>query len=650
MARQKSVCLKWTVVLLIFTICPSVYSRPQDTSAISSSTNSVLTDNATENPLRYRYKNNYISLDYKLPIVIGVRSSINTTNIGNTDLSLNENKTRLFSNLKEKVSRSNNRTSRLTRKRVQNVKLNNQNKISSIRKVDNDISKEEQIITLASKRPTIKKVITKWTDKTKYEDLPLSYETSTSTEIGDDMTFASSSNIDDDDFQSTVNIVDQVTISPKRHQSQSSKRVHVMKKSNTKKHYRPNPNYSEESTIHSNKVHVLQYPIQNMRPTYIFTTPMPTPIITNVGNPKPWHHNVQTANRRPTQKPIRVTKPSKNQYNNYHNSVNNYPQYIHDNFEVTTFQPSPAYTERIVIRPEEYSASSDDCPTIYLTLNNTFQGQGKEACPDLNIAVNTNVINKNVVLESEEEDAESIFPDNFGLPLGDDSAGEESPGDYFGADSEENQEAEQQSASVEEAEFSNYNAANANIESESAEPGAFGSPSSALSHKPGRPGSLDDDIFSFSSVVDFFKPAINAMSWLAAISPFSFGILSFVLTPIALLLAGYSGVAALFAPLGLAREAPEEIYIHRPKWEWDHEYKTWHLNSFPDNRRWVSTERLSRNSKEENIITNTVKPTLFYKIKEWMKIVTKRLRNENKNLVLNSHKSKRKKRDTWSIH
>lgn len=655
MTRRKSVCLKWTLVLLVVTF-PSVYPRPQDTSTvINSSTNSVTIDNATENTLRYRFRHSNMSLGYKLPIVIGVKNLHNNTNIDNQYLSFDKNSNTSLAgffvlNSNNKQNLLNNRTSRVTRKRVQSNKTNGRKKIRPIKKVDDEFRNKEQIITLSSKRPTIKKVITKWTDQTRYEDLPLSYETSTSTEFGDDIEFTSSLNVDDEDFTNTKNIIEQVTVGPKRQQSQSSKKVYNKNKPNSKKNYRPKPDYSEENTVHSNKVHIIEYPFPNIRPAYIFSTPMPTPIITNVGNPKPWHHNVQTANRRPTQKPIRITKPTKNQYNNYHNSVNNYPQYSNNNFEVTTFQPSPVYTERIVIRPEEYSASSDDCPTIYLTLNNTFQGQGKEACPDLNIAVNTNVINKNVVVESEEEDAESIFPGTFGLPLGDDSAAEESPSDYFGADSEENQEEEAQSASVEETEFSNYNAANANIQSESAEPGGFGSPSSALSaHKPGRPGHHDDDTFSFSGLVDFFKPALNAMSWLAAISPFSFSIFSLFLTPLALLLAGYSGVAALFAPLGLAREAPEEIHIHRPKWEWDHEYKTWHLNSFPDNRRWIPTDSLPRNSNEQNIIESPFKPTMFFKIKEWMKALTKRLRDKNKTSVEERRKNKRKKRETWTI-
>ncbi|XP_049875325.1 uncharacterized protein LOC126373285 [Pectinophora gossypiella] len=54
MARRKSVCAKWTLVVFVVIFCQFVHSRPQDSSVpvISSTTNSVQTDKATESSIR----------------------------------------------------------------------------------------------------------------------------------------------------------------------------------------------------------------------------------------------------------------------------------------------------------------------------------------------------------------------------------------------------------------------------------------------------------------------------------------------------------------------------------------------------------------------------------------------------------------------
>lgn len=659
--RRKSVCLKWTLVLFVVVVCPLVHSRPQEasTSTISSSTNSVQTDIATENPIRYRFRHS--NLDFVVnnsPIVIDFVNNKNSNFSSNHfEASVNVSKDpKLFYTVqssKNKLSNSSSRQSRLIRKIYSNTN-GIINKIRPNRKNDQK-PLNDKIITISNRNPIIRKVITKWTDNTKYDDIAQSYETPTSLENDDSMAFTTSGSIEED--ASTEIITDKSTVAKVRPFSHYPNKF--FNKLDSTKYYNTPPSSEETVMVHSNKVHIMEYPFLNVRPAYIYTTPTPTPIITNVGNPKPWPQKLQTVHRRPTtQRPVRVTKPLKNQYN-YHNSVHNYPQSSVDNFEVTTFQPS--YTERIVIRPEEYSAPSQDCPTIFLTLNNTFQGQGKEACPDLNIAVNTNVVNKNVVVESEEEDAESIFPGGFGLTSDnsandseDDDSGDATPlTDFFDSDENENQI---ESASIEATEFSNYNANNANaaIQADPGESGGYGGhkPSSALSHKPGRPGhNNDDDVFSISGVLSYFKPALNAMSWLAAINPLSFGIVSFLLTPLAIVIAGYSGMAAVLAPLGinLAREAPKVVHVYRPHWEWDHHHKTWQMNSFPNNRRWKP--RLPRHSQENNDFhnSNSIRPTLFFKIKQFMKELTNKLKDQNKKRSSNQNrKSKRRRRNIWS--
>lgn len=653
--RRKSVCLKWTLVLFVVLVCPLVYSRPQEapTSTVSSSTNNVQTNIATENPIRYRFRHNNLDLVvHNSPIVIDSVSNKNSTFSSNRfEASVNASKNpKLFYTVqpsKNMLTNLSSRQSRLIRRIYSNTN-DIIKKMRPNRKTDQKPTHDNRF-SVSNRKPIIRKVITKWTDSTKYDDITQSYETPTSVDTDDSMAFTTAGSIEEDEI-----ITDTSTAAKIRPFSHYPNKFFNKLESNK---YYNTPQSSEETVmVQSNKVHIMEYPFPSVRPSYIYTTPTPTPIITNVGNPKPWPQKLQTVHRRPTtQRPVRVTQPLKNQYN-YHNSVHNYPPSSVDNFEVTTFQPS--YTERIVIRPEEYSAPSQDCPTIFLTLNNTFQGQGKEACPDLNIAVNTNVVNKNVVVESEEEDAESFFPGGFGLPSdnsandsGDDDSGDATPlADYF--DSEEN-ENQAESASIEATEFSNYNANNANaaIQAESGEPAGYGNkPSSALSYKPGRPGNNnDDDVFTFSGVLSYFKPAINAMSWLAAINPLSFGIVSFLLTPLAIVIAGYSGMAALLAPLGinLAREAPKVVHVYRPHWEWDHHHKTWQLNSFPNNRKWKP--RLPRHSQENKdyYSNNSIKPTLFFKIKQFLKEITNNL-NEQENKRSSNRKSKGRRRNIWS--
>ncbi|XP_068631527.1 mucin-4-like [Battus philenor] len=297
-------------------------------------------------------------------------------------------------------------------------------------------------------------------------------ETPTENPISNEKSDSSDDKINDNEYGSREDTSSEISELSKINHPKVTKKVY----------YKPRP-HSEHYPTNPPNIQYIDNIYTPTRPTYVFTTPTPTPIITNVGYPPPWpqqnYHVIQPVTT--TQRPIRVTKPANDHYN-YHNNVNNYPQYPVNNFEVTTFQPTSAYTDRIIIRPEEYSASPDDCPTIYLSLNNTFQGQGKEACPDLNIAVNTNVINKNVVIESEE-DTDNSFVGAFGVPLMDDSESGDNNNDYSeSADDEE----ENESASIEGAAMTNYNA---NTAQESAEPGNFASPSSALStvSTPGRP-------------------------------------------------------------------------------------------------------------------------------------------------------------------
>lgn len=598
--RRKSAYLNWTLVLLVIVLCPSVYTRPQDTS-------SVKTEIATESSIRYSYRNDNLSLSY-VPLVINFVQNSSNKNVN--ELLLNHS----------------NRTNKMIKGIASNIpkhKINRNSFSSNIKPAK--VKLPELSVSYEKRRPNIKKVLTKWKDETKYEDLNFSHETTTSSEERDPLT--------------TVNIVH--TTSTESLKSSIQKQYYP----STYNNYRPNfqPQYSEETQLYSTNIQIVDS--HTPRPSYLYTKrPSPTPIITNVGYPTPWQQNSQIYRKTTTRKPVLVTNPFN--HNNY-NSIHNYGE-----FEVTTFQPTSAYTDRIVIRPEEYSGSPDECPTIYLTLNNTFQGQAKEACPDLNIAVNTNVINKNVVIDSEEEEPESLFPGAFGLPIGDEDESnaddsnpdldESSANDYFGGDTTENQAVE--SDSIEGSELSNYNAANA-IQSQYSEQGGLFSPSnhaSAIS-KPGRPNKDDDDIFSLSSLVQFFRPAISALGWLSSVNPFTIGLFPLFLAPIAFLFAG-SGIAALFSPwfLPIGREAPKVVHVYRPYWHWDDKIKTWHLHSFPDNR---NGQYSARSSKEEE--SGSVKQTFFYKLKEVMKITTNILRERNKSG--NSRKSRRRKRDIWSL-
>lgn len=598
MTRRKSAYIEWTLVLLVLVLCPSVNTRPQDTSSVQS-------EITTESVIRYSYRNDSSSSSNALPLILNYFAQNSS-----------------IKHVVQHLVSNSNRTSRLIKGIASNTPMHKllRNNYASDLKLTK-VRPPEISFSHAKRRPNIKKVLTKWKDEAKYEDLNFSYETTTS---------------DERDPITSVNFVQTDHTSTERVNYEASVKKHQPSKySNYRPHFQSQ--YSEETDVYSTNIQIVDS--YTPRPTYLHTKrPSPTPIITNVGYPKPWQQNSQIYRKTTTQKPVRVTNPLNY---NYHNSIHNYP----GEFEVTTFQPTSAYTERIVIRPEEYSGSPDECPTIYLTLNNTFQGQAKEACPDLNIAVNTNVINKNVVVESDEEETESLFPGGFEIPLGDDddsTPDESSANDYFGVDSGENQEAE--SASVEESELLNYNAGNA-IQSESSEPGGSFSPSSPVSalSKPGRPNKDDDDIFSFSSLVQFFRPAISAIGWLASVNPFTIGLFPLFLAPIAFLFAG-SGLVALFSPwfLPIGREAPEVVHVYRPYWQWDDAIKTWHLHSFPDNRNWHYS---SRSSKEDTKEGNSVKPTLFYKLKELMKMTTDILRDKNKN----KSSRKRRKREVWSI-
>nr|XP_032518387.1 uncharacterized protein LOC116770857 [Danaus plexippus plexippus] len=388
----------------------------------------------------------------------------------------------------------------------------------------------------------------------------------------------------------------------------------------------PKPTSSEEIQLHSNNFQVMgSNPYAYVtRPNYIFTTPTPTPEITNVGYPQPW------PNKRPS-RPNRPTKP-KNPYN----SIMNFSPFPDNNFDVTTFPPTSAYTDRIVIRPEEYNGSSDDCPTIFLTLNNTFQGQGKEACPDLNIAVNTNVVNKNVVIESEE-DTDTTLTDVFGLPI-EESGSEEDVPDYEG--SQENDDDVSDNASDEDLELSSYNAANSVYDTQSSESSNIVSSNSPITSvsKPGRPGA-DDDIFSLTSFIDFFRPAISAFNWLAAINPFSFTAVSFLLTPLILL---FAGISSLFAPFALsAREAPH-IHIYSPEWQLNKNYRDWQFNSHPSKNEWDQPR------KYRDLFKPGFQSAWLIKIQDIFKRITNKLKQNYKD-VNNVHRNKRTKRETWTI-
>lgn len=464
------------------------------------------------------------------------------------------------------------------------------------------------------KKPVIKKVLTKWTDNGKSQDFNYSVESLHNTELNSY-----------EQHSSTENNVNANSPSGETFHSNNLKHTLIVKN-----YHKYKPEFSTDNKIFSPNIQVLES-YATKRPFYIFTTPSPTPIITNIGNPRPWTNKIKqhisTSLKGTTVKPIRLTQrpPLKN---SYHNVFNTYTDQSPDsgNFEVSTFSPVNAYTEKIIIRPDEYSAPSDDCPTIYLTLNNTFQGQAKEACPDLNIAVNTNVLNKNVLVESEEEEEETdLFPDGFGLPLGENSESEEVAQSDYSSSNEEKPYTD--SASVEGAGFTNYNAApNANADQAALPNSGLASYSKPNKHKPNN----DDDAFSLSSLIDFFRPAMNALGWLATISPLGFSMFSILLAPVAFLLVGTTGLTALFAPWALpyARESPQEIHIYRPQWQWDDEIKTWYLQPSNSDKKKIDVintknwiHRLSRSSKEET----KSNPSWLYKLKKWMVDVSAKL-------------------------
>lgn len=615
MTRRKSVCLKWTLVLFLVLICPYVQTRPQDISS-----NSVKPEITTENLIRYRYNNYSVRFsNSKVPVVTNSVKKFSMVNFEPVSQTKNNN-IRIFNSLTDptNASKYSNRTSH----QIKSVDIRDmsKNKNNIQRRLKPTIATNDKtrvpLINGDRHKGAIRKVITKWNDKTKFEDLNFSYDTSTSGEIGHTIGHSH-------EYTSTETTKD-IPVSKKRPPSKYFTAV-----------YKPQNEYSEEDQMYSSNVQILdKNPSQS---TYMYTKrPSPTPEITNVGYPKPWH---TSKTKKPnTQKPVQVTRPLNY---NYHNSIQNHG----GNYEVSTFQPASAYTEKIVIRPEEYSGSNYDCPTIYLTLNNTFQGQAKEACPDLNIAVNTNVVNKNNVIESEEEDdTDSLFPNIFSSPVDESESGDIAGNDYFGSP----EQVQDESASVEGTELANYHAANA-IQSESAEPGGLFSPSSPISalSKPGRPHKDDDDIFS--SLVQFFRPVINVLGWLTSVNPLTIGLFPLILAPIGLLFAG-SGLTALFTPwfLPLGREAPKIIHIYRPYWHWDDTIKTWHLHSFPENRKWKPS--LPRSSDEEDIFS--VKPSLVQKFKSWLHTITGTLKERYQNKTFASgvnRKNKRKKREIWAM-
>ncbi|XP_062529773.1 uncharacterized protein LOC101738605 [Bombyx mori] len=585
MTRRKIVCGKGTIVLFLIVFTPYVLTRPHDEQSVDNS------QTETSQNIRYRFKNNIDTFSPNLPIVITYLNGTTANSFNATESVTSE----LI-----KVDRE----GRVVKKRKPNTKNNAKRKVNSKNKIDND--KEGK----PARKSTIRKVITKWNDETKYEALEFPPESITNDKLYDKVHFT---HFNDGSTKSDDN---------------NAKRYPYGQTHST--YYRPIPEYSEETQVYSNNVHILDYPYN--RPSYIHTTPpSPTPIITNVGYPKPWPQIPQVT-RKTTRKPAPVTEPVKDY--NYHNIVhNNYP-----NFEVTTFEPSNAYTEKIVIRPDEYNASPDECPTIFLTLNNTFQGQAKEACPDLNIAVNTNVINKNVVIDSDEEDdSDSILP-ALGIPLDDDSLNDDSStGDYFQSE----EQVQGDSASVEGTALANYNTANSAVQSQLSEPISLGSPTSPLSalSKPGRPNKDDDDLFGFSSLLTFFRPAVSALGWLTSLNPILFGLFPLLLTPIAFFFAG-SGVASFFSTwfLPYGREAPKVVHLYKPELYWHDRMEKWQSHEFPTNRRVGS--RL-RNGEVEN--REGGKVNMISRMKQWMRLATEKIRELDKNQELSSnHKSKRK--------
>lgn len=634
MTRRKSVCLKWTIVLLVVLVCPSVYSRPQEVPAITA--NREHEEKTTSTPIRYRHSNLSLNSFKLVPILITFenktisrsnKKKISNNLYNNSNNALNLSIFLSSSNSKEVEALTNEtafseRLGRLINFSTRGVQ--NKKRFKPITK-----SNQEDLLVQDQRKSTIRKVITKWQDKTKFDDFIFSDEiTSSPDKTHNEINFNNHSN--------DSNVESSEDINSKRYNRPPSDMYY-------NGHNRPRPQYSQESHTYSSNIQVVDsnshphiqviehYP-RPTRPVYVHSIPTPTPIITNVGYPKPWTQNVR---RTTTQKP----RPNYE----YHHNVNHHG----GNYEVTTFQPTNSYTDRIIIRPEEYSPYPEDCPTIYLTLNNTFQGEGKEACPDLNIAVNTNVVNKNVVIESDEE-SEGLFP-GFGLGLDEDSvlnvgdnSGTDSSKDEDYSESDENTD-QNDSASIEGTELANYHSANSPIQSQSSEAGGYGAATSPLSAitKPSS-GGEDDDIFSFSSLIDFFRPALNAFSWL--VTPLSFGLLPLLLAPLGLLFAG-TGAAALFSPwfLPVGREAPKVIQVYKPEWRWDDKLKTWHLNSFPSNRRVVpAIGRASTESKQANGIL-----PLFTRFKQWVVNLTNKIK-ENNQIQSNERRVKRKNRETWT--
>ncbi|CAB3240790.1 unnamed protein product [Arctia plantaginis] len=632
MTRRKSVCLKWTLVLLVVLVCPSVYTRPQEVPAITA--NSENEEKTTSTPIRYRHSNLSLNSFKLVPIVI---TFVNKTINRNNKKSVSHN---VFNDSHNALDLS----ILLSTNATKEVEINNETALSRLGRFINFSSRgiqnkkrpkpvtnrnQDDYFSQNQKKPTIRTVITKWRDKTKFDDLIFSSEITSSPE-------QTHSEMNLNNYNNDTNIEGSEEINSKRYNRPPSDMYY-------NGHNKPGPQYSQESHMYSNNIQVVDsnshphiqvmehYP-RPTRPVYVHSIPTPTPIITNVGYPKPWTQNVR---RTTTQKP----RPNYE----YHHNVNHHG----GNYEVTTFEPTNSYTDRIVIRPEQYSPYPEDCPTIYLTLNNTFQGEGKEACPDLNIAVNTNVVNKNVVIESDEE-GEGFFP-GFGLGLdedsilnGGDNSGTDSSKDEDYSESDENTE-QNDSASIEGTELANYHSANSPIQSQSSEAGGFGAATSPISAitKPSS-GGEDDDIFSFSSLIDFFRPALNAFSWL--VTPLSLGLFPLLLAPLGLLFAG-TGVAALFSPwfLPVGREAPKVIQVYKPEWRWDDKLKTWHLNSFPSNRRVVpETGRESTETKEINGIL-----PLFRRLKQWIINFTNKIK-ENNQIQHNERRVKRRKRETWT--
>lgn len=639
MARRK-----WTLVVILVCMCAFVCPRPQDSSTTASSI--LSTEKVTDTPSRY--KNGYISYNVDLS-KLNVKNNVNviksnvTKIIGSILKSPSNYSEHYNKRLADNILVSN--LSRIVRqsKHIRTNKRKTRPDENHKKYVDRD-SNFSDLKNTPNRKTNIRKVITKWKDRVDVNDFDFKHDSSTSIENPKDTIEIYSST----EIYSTEN--SNLDFSTENKFTLLDLKNKIYAGSNNKL-YGPYHQYSNPIHVQSSNYHITDN-LSTVRPIYSYNTPTLSPIVTNIGNPQSWTHQQYSQNihKKPaTPKPTHYHNAVNSNYYNNHNNVHNYPQQNrpdHNIFEVSTFQPVSAYTDRIVIRPEEYSASSDDCPTIYLTLNNTFQGQGKEACPDLNIAVNTNVVNKNVVVETEEDEGDedgdnSFFPGGFGLPLGEDSASEEAPvNELFESGSNE----ESESVSEESNALTNYNAAPAGELNSQSIAGAPSSPISALG-TPNRPQGSDknDDDF-FTALSQFLSPAFRLIGWFATVNPFNFGLFSLLMTPVALALAGTSGVTALFAPWALSygREAPKIVHVYRPHWRWDDENKTWHLHSFPNNRMW-HYQRHNEGTGESII-------------KRW----TNNLKQFVRNIIINLHskrdkinnrnnrKKKRKRRDIWA--